>query len=54
MLAARQADIPDHAHESASGNQHAKAMPPHLVELVVKGVTIFDEPELAFMRGIFS
>ena len=53
MLAARQADIPDDAHQPAAGNQHAKAMIPHLVELIVEGVIIFDEGNLTFAVGIF-
>jgi hypothetical protein len=53
MLAAGQANIPDDAHEPAAGNQQAKAMSPHLVELVMEGVIIFDEPKLAFAVGIF-
>jgi hypothetical protein len=53
MLAAGQADVPDDAHEPAAGNQHAKAMLPYLVELVMEGVIIFDEPKLAFAAGIF-
>jgi hypothetical protein len=53
MLAAGQADIPDDAHDPATGNQHAKAMLPYLVELVMEGLIIFDEPELAFAAGIF-
>jgi hypothetical protein len=53
MLAAGQADIPDDAHEPAAGNQHAKAMLPYLVELVMEGVIIFDEPKLTFAVGIF-
>jgi hypothetical protein len=44
MLAAGQADVPDDAHEPAAGNQHAKAMLPHLVELIMEGVIIFHEP----------
>jgi hypothetical protein len=28
-------------------------MSPHLVELVMEGVIIFDEPKLAFAVGIF-
>jgi hypothetical protein len=53
MLAARQANVPDDAHDPAAGNQHAKAMLLYLVELVMEGVIIFDEPELAFAAGIF-
>jgi len=53
MPAAGQADVPDDAHEPAAGNQHAIAMLPYLVELVMEGVIIFDEPKLAFVAGIF-
>jgi hypothetical protein len=53
MLAARQADVPDDAHEPAARDQRAKAMLPHLVELVMEGVIIFYEPKLVFVRGIF-
>jgi hypothetical protein len=53
MLASGQADVPDDAHEPAAGNQHAKAMLPYLVELVMEGVIIFHEPKLAFAVGIF-
>lgn len=53
MLAARQANVPDDAHQPAGGNQRAEAMPLHLVELVIEGAIIFDEPKLAFPAGIF-
>jgi hypothetical protein len=53
MLAAGQANIPDDAHQPAAGNRHAKAMLPHLVELIVKGVIVLNEPKLAFAAGIF-
>ena len=53
MLAPRQANVPDDAHEPAAGNQHAKAMLPHLVELAMKGVIAFDEPQLALAMGVF-
>jgi hypothetical protein len=49
----RQANVLDGTHEPAARNQHAKAMPPHLVELAMEGVIIFDESRLAFVMGIF-
>jgi hypothetical protein len=52
MLAAGQANIPDDTYEPAAGNQQAKAMLPYLFELIVEGVIIFDEPELALAVGI--
>jgi hypothetical protein len=52
MLASGQADVPDDAHEPAAGDQHAKAMLPYLVELVMEGDIVFDEPKLAFAAGI--
>jgi hypothetical protein len=53
MLSARQANVSDDTHEPTARNQHAKAMLPHLVELVMKGVIIFDESKLAFVMGVF-
>jgi hypothetical protein len=53
MLAAGQADVPHDAHQPAAGDEDTEAVPPHLVELVVEGVIIFDVPKLAFGVGIF-
>jgi hypothetical protein len=47
------AHIPDYAHEPTAWNQNAEAVPPDLIELVVKGIVISDEPQLALVERIF-
>jgi hypothetical protein len=47
-----QANISHYTDEATSGDKNSKSMLPHLVELIVKSVIIFDEPKLAFVAGI--
>lgn len=42
VLAAREANVTDDAHEAAARDERAEAMPPYLVELVMEGVIVLD------------
>jgi hypothetical protein len=52
VATAGQANIPHDADEAASGDENSKSMLPHFVELIVKGLIIFDEPKLALVAGV--
>jgi hypothetical protein len=53
VATAGQANIPNHADQTASGDQNSENMLPHFVELIVKSVIIFYEPKLALVAGVF-
>jgi hypothetical protein len=47
------AHIPDYANKPTARNKNPKAVPPNLIQLVVKSLVRCDRPELAFVGRIF-
>jgi hypothetical protein len=47
------AHIPDHADQPAARNKNPEAVPPNLIQLVVKILVFTDRPELTFVGRIF-
>jgi len=48
----RKANIAHDADHPTTWNEHAEAMPPHLVKLIMKPLVIFDKAELVGVRGV--
>jgi hypothetical protein len=47
------AHVSDYADESTTWNKNPEAVPPNLIQLVVKLLVVGDQPELVHMGGIF-
>jgi len=49
----RQTSPTTNAHQPTARNQNAEAMPPNLLQFVMKGVIIGDQAKLALLEWIF-